>query len=412
MPRAVIPVPHRVRAALAGMLATMAACAAVAAPSEAATRVMPLGDSITHGYNVPGGYRIALEDRLVAAGLDVDFVGSQANGPSELADRQHEGYPGRQIHEISDRVEPLLARQRPEVVLLLIGTNDMIRDHQLATAPQRLSTLIDRIAAGAPGAPLLVASLPTLLRTDGGASGDGDRRVRAYNAAIPDVVAAQAARGRRVSFVDMYPALSRSDIPDRVHPDRIGYDKMAAVWESALRATLRPAPPAQPVTPPHTPPSAGPVEQPVTSVPAAPTPASQVAPAPGTAPVPATTTVPGTPAAAGPGSRVVRVARQALRMDPRGRLRVRVRCLSANKAPCRGSMTLERSGRRLAAGRFSVRAGRASGVRLRLTGGRRRSVGTRAIRVIVRTRIRNSAGDVGVTRTRTRATLRRAPGRA
>lgn len=31
-------------------------------------RIMPLGDSITDGYNVPGGYRIDLEDELAADG--------------------------------------------------------------------------------------------------------------------------------------------------------------------------------------------------------------------------------------------------------------------------------------------------------------------------------------------------------
>ena len=374
------------------MLAAMAWCVAVAVPAQAATRVMPLGDSITHGYNVPGGYRISLENRLIAAGLDVDFVGSQANGPRELADRQHEGYPGKRIHEISDRIAPLLAGNRPDAVMLLIGTNDMIGNHQLSTAPQRLSSLIDRIAAGAPGAPILVASLPTLEKISGvsGYSAEGDRRVRAYNAAIPGVVSDHVARGRRVSFVDMYPALSRNDLADRVHPNRTGYDKMAAVWESALRATLRPASGVQPVT---APPAAGPAPQ--ETAPASPPPAAQAAQPLAPATVPARLGA--------------RVARQSIRMDRRGRLRVRVRCLSANPTPCRGSVSLRRAGRRgtrLATDRFTVRPGRASGVRLRLTGERRRSVSRRATRVVIRTRMRDSAGALRTTRTR--ATLRSA----
>ena len=56
--------------------------------------VMPLGDSLTDGYNIPGGYRIDLVSRLDADDLDVDFVGSLRNGPSSLRDRDHEGHSG------------------------------------------------------------------------------------------------------------------------------------------------------------------------------------------------------------------------------------------------------------------------------------------------------------------------------
>ena len=65
--------------------ATMTAAAAVlgvasgpvAAESNGGIRVMPLGDSITEGTQVPGGYRIGLWQRLAAAQYRVDFVGSE-----------------------------------------------------------------------------------------------------------------------------------------------------------------------------------------------------------------------------------------------------------------------------------------------------------------------------------------------
>ena len=40
---------------------------------------MPLGDSITDGANVPGGYRVDLEDDLLSGGIAFDFVGSLSN---------------------------------------------------------------------------------------------------------------------------------------------------------------------------------------------------------------------------------------------------------------------------------------------------------------------------------------------
>jgi hypothetical protein len=80
--------------ALAG-LAT--ATSPAAAESNGGVRVMPLGDSITEGTQVPGGYRIGLWQRLTAGGYRVDLVGSQFNGPAALGDHDHEGHPGWRI---------------------------------------------------------------------------------------------------------------------------------------------------------------------------------------------------------------------------------------------------------------------------------------------------------------------------
>jgi len=53
---------------------------------------MPLGDSITDGMNVAGGYRIKLWESIKSAGANVDFVGSMSNGPASLTDKNHEGH--------------------------------------------------------------------------------------------------------------------------------------------------------------------------------------------------------------------------------------------------------------------------------------------------------------------------------
>src|SRR4051794_38567237 len=47
-------------------------------------RIMPLGDSLTDGQDIPGGYRIDLWARFAADGEPINFVGSQANGPPSL----------------------------------------------------------------------------------------------------------------------------------------------------------------------------------------------------------------------------------------------------------------------------------------------------------------------------------------
>jgi lysophospholipase L1-like esterase len=191
---------------------------------------MPIGDSLTDGFNVPGSYRIDLWSRLAADGLCIDFVGSLSNGPTTLPDKNHEGHSGWRIDQIADAIGPWLTRGRPHVVLLLIGTNDVAQDYALDTAPGRLSALIDRILTALPESRLIVASIPRTSDTV------LTRRVEAYNAGLAAVV---ASKGARVSYVDAFGAIEASDLdPDGIHLTRVAYVKLAAAWHSAIRALV------------------------------------------------------------------------------------------------------------------------------------------------------------------------------
>ena len=170
-----------------------------AAESNGGVKVMPLGDSITDGITVPGAYRTGLWQRFVGGGYTVDFVG-------------------------------WLNTYQPHTVLLHIGTNDILQNDDVANAPSRLSGLIDHITATLPSAEVLVAQIIPL------ANSGQNAEVRTYNAAIPGIVSAKVSAGKHVHLVDMYDALTTADLADGVHPTAGGYDKMAAVWYSALQS--------------------------------------------------------------------------------------------------------------------------------------------------------------------------------
>jgi lysophospholipase L1-like esterase len=216
----------------------LALLALAAAPASAAgVRIMPLGDSITYGSKAPGGYRLELWTRLQRDGAAVDFVGSRQDGPASLGDRDHEGHSGWRIDEVADAVDGWLARQQPEIVLLMIGTNDVLQNHELAGAPARLGALLDRITAKQPRARLLVATLPPLGKPAWQA------QVDAFNAAVPGVVQARARAGARVQLVDVARGLTPADLADGIHPNAAGYAKLAAAWYTALRPLLTGTPP-------------------------------------------------------------------------------------------------------------------------------------------------------------------------
>ncbi len=218
-------------------------------PGGTPVRVMPLGDSLTDGYNIPGGYRTELWPKFVAGGLTIDFVGSLVNGPASLPDQQHEGHSGWRIDQIAGSIVTWLTAYRPDIVLLMIGTNDMVQDFDVAAAPARLSALIDQITTTTPAARIIVASIPRM----GGSP--YIERIQAYNATIPGIVSAQAGQGKSVTFVDMFAAITPSDLhTDFTHMAASGNAKMADVWYPAIRTIAGGGTPPPPTpTPPATP---------------------------------------------------------------------------------------------------------------------------------------------------------------
>ncbi|MEU7293661.1 phosphatidylinositol-specific phospholipase C domain-containing protein [Streptomyces exfoliatus] len=211
--------------------------------------VMPLGDSITLGVGstTRTGYRPALAERLVQrSGGVVEFVGSLVDADGVT---RHEGHSGWRIDELQANIETWLAAAKPNLITLHIGTNDMNRNYQVATAPQRLATLIDQIHTASPDTVVVVATL--VPATDPAVQA----RIDAYNQAIPGIVLDRFQRGYKIQQVGMG-SLTADDLNDNLHPNNSGYSKMTnafmrgigeAVNKGWIKETVevKPAPPRQ-----------------------------------------------------------------------------------------------------------------------------------------------------------------------
>ncbi|MFJ1729928.1 ricin-type beta-trefoil lectin domain protein [Streptomyces sp. NPDC088254] len=202
---------------------------AVRAAAPTALRLMPLGNSITWGVGSSSGngYRGFLRNQLAAEGHALDFVGSGRNGT--MSDPDNEGHSGWRIDQITGIADSVLARYRPNVVTLEIGTNDLNGNYQIPTAPDRLRALIDRITGAAPDATVLVGTV--IIST----SGTEEANRPAFNARIPGIVQAAQAAGKHVRLVDMS-ALTRADLADALHPNDTGYRKMADAFNAGIKA--------------------------------------------------------------------------------------------------------------------------------------------------------------------------------
>ncbi|MFG2574105.1 ricin-type beta-trefoil lectin domain protein [Streptomyces sp. NPDC048481] len=199
------------------------------AAAPTALRLMPLGDSITWGVGSPSGnsYRDFLGTRLAADGHALDFVGSGRNGT--MSDPDNEGHSGWRIDQIDGIADSVLARHRPNVVTLEIGTNDLNGNYQVSTAPDRLRSLIDRITRDVPGVTVLVGTV--IVST----SATEEAHRAGFNSTLPGIVQAQQAAGRHVRLVDMS-ALTAADLSDSLHPNDNGFRKMADAFSAGVRA--------------------------------------------------------------------------------------------------------------------------------------------------------------------------------
>jgi lysophospholipase L1-like esterase len=225
-------------------------------PAGTPCAIMPLGDSITDGTagsSIGGGYRVSLFDRAHTAGKSITFVGSQSDGPAMVDGLpfppHHEGYSGYVIGGgsgplsflpgIAPLVANALTTYPPDIVTLMIGTNDMNDGDDVTNAPMRLADLIDSITTTNPHLLLVVAQI-TPSQTD-----SLNTAIQTYNAAIPALVQARATAGKHATMVDIYDAFTAdasyktADLSDNLHPNDTGYALMAGVWYAKISALLR-----------------------------------------------------------------------------------------------------------------------------------------------------------------------------
>ena len=201
--------------------------------------VYPVGDSITWGATVAGGYRSPLYQKLTAAGYDVDMVGSTTSFSDQVlrdaGEEHHDGHGGWTILQIDQQIERWLQLfEVPDVILIHIGTNDFGSGNSNTNAINQLDNLMTKIALATPTSHMIVTNL---LERDGSANTYIQTE---FNPFIIDKIFRQLSLGRKVSFLDMRAAVPLSDMPDGLHPNLDGLTKMADAYFGAIQNVVSP----------------------------------------------------------------------------------------------------------------------------------------------------------------------------
>jgi lysophospholipase L1-like esterase len=206
---------------------------AAVAGGPAALRIMPLGDSITEGRVGSATYRYWLEKDLERAHQSVDFVGSQhgvhgGRPRFDDFDQDHEGHWGWTTGQVLERIDEWAAAAHPDVVLLHLGTNDLVA--RPAIIPTNLAAIIQSLRKANPHVTVLVARLIPAV----GVPAPSLERV---NDSIEHMAAERSSAESSVVVVRQDDGFdARTDTYDGIHPNESGERKMAKRWLDALRA--------------------------------------------------------------------------------------------------------------------------------------------------------------------------------
>lgn len=218
----------------------------------AALRILPLGDSITEGSNNRANYRIPLCQKLEAKGYEVETVGFRtlknvdAKG-SAIPERwwSHTGISGQRILSdgfragYADSLEALLdqAGTDIDVIVFMIGTNDLMRNCPVKDAFTGWLDLTCRIIEARPKAKLVVC---TILDMPG-----KTEQVNAFNAKIREALNPEAfgiaGVGTSVFLADLNPSVVRAnnDFLDAFHPNWQGHDHTSDVLADVIDKAMK-----------------------------------------------------------------------------------------------------------------------------------------------------------------------------
>ena len=241
--------------------------------SQDVLRILPLGNSITVGYTdgiLPvsnqTSYRFGLYYQLLNAGYDFDFVGSEISGWSYFSDCQHgaingfrdqylvrllqDGFDMKRNQQLVNPPGPYLDVYDPDIILLHIGTNDVTHEGDPGTYQVELVLdLIDEYEARE-GKEVTVFLGLIINRMIGST---GRTETTNYNNQLQTMAEARIAAGDNIVIVDLENGAgllyTSADMTDWLHPNSVGYNKMAIAWSNHIKDYFNRVPVIEPPIP-------------------------------------------------------------------------------------------------------------------------------------------------------------------
>jgi hypothetical protein len=220
------------------------------APNARPVRILCVGDSITQGGRADRPeytYRYPLQQKLHAAGISFDFIGSHHAGLQDKAtwpdiapgvpfDPDHEGYYGNKTADVIRKVEAAWTdtSPAPDIVLIHLGTNDQEDPDHAAAVEVPLRQFIGFLRTKSPRVVILLGHLNFN-------NSEGASAIRLLVQALADELNTATSPVATVAHYQGWnekPEEPDSDTFDWAHPNPQGQEKMASRWFIAMQPSL------------------------------------------------------------------------------------------------------------------------------------------------------------------------------
>ncbi len=233
-------------------------------------KIMAVGDSITDGYSEQDGYRKYFYHRLVdQKKYSIDMVGSKDGWTATWNfddgtysyDPANTGYSGYTIQSYqynnqnrigiletisSGEKKDIIQTTSPEIVLLMIGTNDIMDSYKMDEIQTRLQALVDEIYRQKSDVTLMIMSpLPIDAPVSGWLQQDTmNTNIKTCMTAIKKIVDAEKASGKKCEYLATNELFTKQTdytayLNDYCHPNRAGYTLMGNYLADAVDSYLR-----------------------------------------------------------------------------------------------------------------------------------------------------------------------------
>ncbi len=233
-------------------------------------KIMAVGDSITDGYSEQDGYRKYFYHRLVdQKKYSIDMVGSKDGWTATWDfddgtysyDPANTGYSGYTIQSYqynnqnrigifetisSGEKKDIIQTTSPEIVLLMIGTNDIMDSYKMDEIQARLQALVDEIYRQKSDVTLMIMSpLPIDAPVSGWLQQDTmNTNIKTCMTAIKKIVDAEKAAGKKCEYLATNELFTKQTdytayLNDYCHPNRAGYTLMGNYLADAVDSYLR-----------------------------------------------------------------------------------------------------------------------------------------------------------------------------
>jgi len=194
--------------------------------AELPIRFMAVGDSITHGSKreLVESYRPSFIARMTEANCSFDMVGSQTTNSGHASFvSPHESYSGHRADDFlngrhsssgdNQGIATSLHNYMPDVVLLFLGTNDILQGHDIAETVAEMDQVISLILDS--GASVFVANVTPVYRSS------VNYRIRQYGDQLEAYITQLG--NVNVKLVDVRSGFIRSMmLDDDLHPNDAG----------------------------------------------------------------------------------------------------------------------------------------------------------------------------------------------